>query len=223
VCTTQGEQHEKFLFYRGVGMFNPPLSVKLDAGRVVVKNSGRESIAQFILFENRGGRIAYQIQNSFDGEVVLDRSASTQTVDSLEPDLEAILVSQGLYEKEARAMIKTWRDSWFEEGLRVFYIVPRKVTDSILPIAIEPSPSELTRVLVGRVEIITPEMESDIRHQATELESSSIDVRTAAAEITRKHGRFAEPVLKTLLGETNDPRLRGRIQRLIDYTSAGPR
>ena len=223
ICTSKGEQLEKFLFYRGVGSFNPPLSVKLDAGRVVVKNTSRESISQFVLFENRGGKVGYQVYDSFDGEVVLDRPSLNQSVDSLERDLDAILVSQGLYEKEARAMIKTWRDSWFEEGMRVFYIVPRKVTDSILPITIEPGPSELTRILVGRVEAITPEMENEIRHQAAGLEGSAIDVRSAAAEITRKHGRFAEPVLKTLLGETNDPMLRGRIQQLIDYTAAGPR
>jgi hypothetical protein len=223
ICTSKGEQHEKFLFYRGVGTFNPPLAVKLDAGRVVVKNTSRESIAQFILFENRGGKVAYQVHDSFDGEVALERPALNQTVDSLERDLYAILVSQGLYEKEARAMIKTWRDSWFEEGMRVFYIVPRKVTDSILPITIEPTPSELTRILVGRVEIITPEMENEIRHQAEGFEGSAFDVRSAAAEITRKHGRFAEPVLKTLLGETNDPRLRGRIQQLMDYAAAGLR
>jgi hypothetical protein len=65
-------------------------------------------------------------------------------------------------------------------------------------------------------------MENEIRVQAAGLEGSAIDVRSAAAEITRKHGRFAEPVLKTLLGETNDPGLRARIQQLIDYAAAGP-
>jgi hypothetical protein len=107
ICTSKGEQLEKFLFYRGVGTFNPPLGVKLDSGRVVVKNTSRESIAQVILFENRGGKVGYQVYDSFDGEVVLDRPALNQSVDSLERDLDAILVSQGLYEKEARAMIKT--------------------------------------------------------------------------------------------------------------------
>jgi hypothetical protein len=79
------------------------------------------------------------------------------------------------------------------------------------------------RILVGRVEIITPEMENEIRHQAAGLKGSAIDVQGAAAEIMRKHGRFAEPVLKTLLGETNDPELRERIQQLIGYAAAGSR
>jgi hypothetical protein len=219
ICTSKGDQHEKFLFYRGVGTFDPPLGAKLDGGRVVVKNISRESIARFILFENRGGKIGYQVRDSFDGQVTLDWPAQNQTVDSLERDLDAILIAQGLYEKEARAMIKTWRDSWFEEGMRVFYIVPRKVTDSILPITIEPRPSELTRVLVGRVEIITPEMEADVVQAAERLGDSSQSLRDVAAEITQKHGRFAEPVLKAVLEKTSDPKLRARIQQLISHPS----
>jgi hypothetical protein len=216
----KGEQREKFLFYRGVGTFDQPLSVKLDEGSVVAKNTSAESIPQFILFENRGGNIGYQIRSSFDREIVLDRPALGQTQESLERDLAAMLVAQGLYEKEALAMIKTWRDSWFEEGLRAFYIVPRKVTDSILPLTIEPQPSELSRVLVGRIEIITPEMENEIK---SSLSDSSRDLNQVAEEIMRKHGRFAEPVLKDVLEKTSDPELRTRIQQIINYTGGNPR
>lgn len=220
VCGVKGEQREKFLFYRGVGTFDQPLTVKLDDGNVVAKNTSTESIPQFILFENRGGGIGYQVRSSFDREIILDRPALGQTQESLERDLEAMLVAQGLYEKEALAMIKTWRDSWFEEGLRVFYIVPRTVTDSILPLTIEPQPSELTRVLVGRIEIITPEMEKEIE---LSLSDSSRDLKDVAEEITRKHGRFAEPVLKAVLEKTSDPELRTRIQRIINYNGDNPR
>jgi hypothetical protein len=66
-------------------------------------------------------------------------------------------------------------------------------------------------------------MENEIRHQASGLKGSAIDLQSAAAEIMHKHGRFAEPVLKTLLAETNDPGLRVRIQQLIDYAAASPR
>lgn len=39
VCNVKGEEREKFLFYRGVGTFDQPLSVRLDDGRVVAKNT----------------------------------------------------------------------------------------------------------------------------------------------------------------------------------------
>ena len=220
VCNVKGEEREKFLFYRGVGTFDQPLVVKLDDGRVVAKNTSAESIPQFILFENRGGNIGYQIRNSFDREIVLDRQALGQTQESLERDLGAMLVAQGLYEKEALAMIKTWRDSWFEEGLRAFYIVPRKVTDSILTLTIEPQPSEVSRVLVGRIEIITPEMEKEIEWSLTD---SSRAVNDVAEEIMRRHGRFAEPVLKDVLEKASDPELRIRIQQIINYALSNPR
>lgn len=222
VCGSKGVQQEKFLFYRGVGTFKPPIEAMLNSGKVTLKNISRQNIGAVIVFENRAGRIAYQAQGPLVGETVLDRPAANTKMDSLERELKSILVSQGLYEKEARAMINTWRDSWFEEGLRVFYIVPRKVTDSILPLTIEPRPSELKRVLVGRVEILTPELENEIRSQVSSLQGASIDdIKRAAAEINRKHGRFAEPLLNRLLTETTDVRLRERIQNIIEYAYDG--
>jgi hypothetical protein len=223
VCTSKGQEREKFLFYRGVGTIDLPLTAKLDGGRIVVSNTSRKHMGQFILFENHDGRIGYQVHDRFKGEVALDRPAPGQTVDSLESELQRILVGQGLYEKEALAMIKTWHDSWFEEGLRVFYVLPRAVTDSVLPLTIDPQPSELTRVLIGRVEIITPEMEKGIERAMASVGDSPQSLQEAAADITRKHGRFAEPVLKAALEKTTDPALRARIQQLIGYASIARR
>ena len=42
----------------------------------------------------------------------------------LRNDLEAALIAQGLFPKEAQAMVATWNDSWFEEGSRLIYILP---------------------------------------------------------------------------------------------------
>jgi hypothetical protein len=217
VCSEKEQQHEKFLFYRGAGTFELPLSARLFDENVIVKSSGEESIAQFILFENRDGRVGYRIHDLFRGEVALERPRLDQTVESLARDLEIILVANGLYGKEATAMIKTWRDSWFEEGLRVFYVVPRTLTDSILPIRIDPAPAELTRVIVGRMEVITPETEEAIQQQVAKLGDSSADIRREAARIIRRHGRFSEPVLKRIREKTSDAKLRSRIDELIVF------
>jgi hypothetical protein len=211
----QTNQFEKFLFYRGVGTFNLPLSALVRGDRVIVKNLGRKLIPQFILFENRDGKIGYRIHDMFRGEVELERPQLDRSLAALESDLEIILVGRGLYEKEARAMIKTWRDSWFEEGLRVFYIVPRKTTDSILPIAIEPRPSELTRVMVGRLEVVTPETEATLRQQIARLADTHSGIEAAALSITGKHGRFSEPILKGLLKSEKDRIVKTRIEKLI--------
>ena len=49
-------------------------------------------------------------------------------------------------------MVETWKDSWFEKGARLIYIVPSRAVDQILPLQIEPQPAETTRVFVGRLE-----------------------------------------------------------------------
>ena len=223
VCSDKGyneaDQREKFLFYRGIGSFNLPVTARLEGERVVVTNTTKRNIPKFILFENRDGRVGYEIHDPSGGKAEIERPALDQTTDYLARDLVSLLVAEGLYEKEALAMIKTWRDSWFEEGLRIFYIVPRKVTDGILPITIEPAPKELARVLVGRMEVITPEMERAVRQQIAKLKSDSPDIQSVARTIIRKHGRFSEPVLKSILEKTTDMKLRSRIKQIIKTAS----
>jgi hypothetical protein len=74
---------------------------------------------------------------------LLDRPGFNDQVESLRQEMKGMLVSQGLYEKEAAAMLNTWGDCSFEEGLRVFYIMPRTATDPVLPLVIEPKPQSL--------------------------------------------------------------------------------
>src|SRR5687768_17780487 len=51
--------------------------------------------------------------------------------------------------------------SWFgEDGIRVLYVLPRKWTDQTLPLTIEPAPDEIARVMVGRSEEHTSELQS---------------------------------------------------------------
>ena len=218
VCSTSGKpsQQEKFLFYRGVGTFDLPLSVKLEGQNVLLKNVGKEAIAHLILFENRGGKIGYRLFDKVTGEMTQQRPALDKNIDSLLSDLKQVLVSSGLYEKEADAMIKTWRNSWFEEGMRVFYILPRQTTDLVLPVTIEPRPAELVRVLVGRAEIITPEMEKSVRQQVNMLGDPSPKVRDAAMQSIREYGRFSEPILKRILENERDDVIRERLKELIE-------
>lgn len=215
MCGQSERQHEKFLFYRGVGNFDLPLTVKLEGERLLVGNTGLAPVAACVVFEQRNGRVGYRIGDIRDGNLIVERPALDQTQDAVERELVSLLTGEGLYEKEARAMVATWRDSWFEDGLRVFYIVPRALTDKTLPLAIDPAPAELVRVLVGRTEIITPELEQAIQKQLELLKGRTADVPTVAMQIIRKHGRFAEPVLKAVLEQTNDPWLRARIGQVI--------
>jgi hypothetical protein len=152
-----GSQHERFLFYRGVGGFDAPIvaTAAVD-GRVVVKNPSGEPVGDVIVFKNAGGMIAYEHRRGAGDELTLDAPAGDGEIPPPHAELEQILTKHGLYPKEARAMVNTWRDSWFEEGTRLFYIVSRKTIDAILPLDINPIPSEVIRVFVGRIELMTP-------------------------------------------------------------------
>jgi hypothetical protein len=198
-------EHEKFLFYRGIGNFLPPLRVKLAGDQLILRNSGADVIAGVIIFENRDGRMGWEILNKLRGEATLTRPALGRSVDSLNCELEEILAAQGLFEREARAMVKTWQDSWFEEGLRVFYVIPRRAIDAILPITITPLPDELERVFVGRSEIITPEIEREIQDAAKQFCDGSVEKRAAAIKTVRRYGRFAEPILREMMTRENNP------------------
>jgi len=214
VCNTNGRatEFEKFLFYRGVGGFDLPVSVKLDGYRL--QFAGLGGIAQVIVFENHGGKVGFHIVDVNSDTATVERPVLGDSLAALLASMHQTLVSQGLYEKEAKAMLETWRDSWFEEGLRVFYVLPRPTTDSVLPITISPQPAQLMRVLVGRIEIITPEMETAIRAELKQLDDPSPEVRAAARAALRRQGRFAEPVLKRLLRGDNDPAHAGLAEKI---------
>src|SRR5262249_33233892 len=68
-----GDQHEKFLFYRGVGRFSIPLTARVsEDGKVIVENRGHETIPSVILFENRDGRIGYRNVGAVADTIKLD-------------------------------------------------------------------------------------------------------------------------------------------------------
>ncbi len=214
VCGNEGVQHEKFLFYRGAGTFELPIRASLEGGKT--KISSTEEISWVVLFDNARGSVGYRILRKVVGEVRSDVAEKCGAVEQLGEELVRLLIGDGLFEKEARAMVKTWRDSWFEEGKRLFYVVPRRITDAVLPLEIEPKPAKVTRVLVGRLEILTPEMEKEIRALVERLGDRSIESRDAASRALKKYGRFAEPLLRRVLRSTEDAELQTRIRKLLE-------
>jgi hypothetical protein len=212
-------EHEKFLFYRGVGNFDLPLNVKLVGDKVVLGPNEKarltQPMADMIVFEKRGGQIGFTYVPKLAGEMTVDRPTPGRSMDEVNTQLEKTLTVNGLYPKEAKAMIKTWADSWFEEGLRVFYIVPRELTDRVLPLRVEPKPKETVRVLVGRAEVITPDMEGDVKRQVALLHSGSLREREEAQANLKRYGRFYEPILRSILEEEKDAAVRKQIEKLI--------
>src|SRR5262245_59117818 len=58
-----GTRQEKFLFYRGLGSFQPPITATIgEDGAITVKSPRGTPLGDLILFENHGGKMGYQIQ-----------------------------------------------------------------------------------------------------------------------------------------------------------------
>jgi hypothetical protein len=91
-------------------------------------------------------------------------------------------------------MLATWRDLWFEEGTRVFYIVPQRDVEKILPLKVNPKPAQSARVFVGRMEIITA---------ATE-ETVAAAIRAKDQTTLQAYARFLGPVTKRLLARSTN-------------------
>ena len=201
-----GAQQEKFLFYRGVGRFDLPLTATVAEGQVRVRASAPEGrLGTVILFENRGGKLGHEVRVASGSETVFSRPTLTGDLELVTSGLEKILVAEGLYVKEARAMIETWRDSWFEEGTRLFYIVPSQTIAAVLPLDITPRPMQLVRVFVGRLELMTPTTLDEIRQAVESNDTPAL----------LKHGRFLSPAIDRLYGQNASPAERTRINRAL--------
>jgi len=180
-----GEQSEKFLFYRGVGQFQPSIAaVAQPDGGVELRNTRGAPLGDVIVFENRRGAQTFSVRHLAGSAGRLARPSLDDASGAPLAELKRILVANGLYDREAQAMVETWKDSWFEEGARLLYIVPRAEVDEILPLEISPEPSAIARVFVGRMELMTPATIRDVKAAL----ASNDRGRLAA------YGRFLGPI-----------------------------
>jgi hypothetical protein len=218
-ATTSGQskvEYEKYLFYRGLGAFNTPLEVTLSEGdesSLTLHNQGPGDLARLFVLAVRGNQANFTTSESLSAgkERKVRLAASNQfqpvatVIEQLSTQMRQALEQEGLYPREAAAMVQTWRDSWFEEqGLRVLYLLPRSWTDQVLPLSIVPTPRELVRVMVGRAEVITPRVEDEVRKQIVEFNRSDSEAKPEAVEHFRDLGlgRFAEPAIRLSLGSS---------------------
>jgi len=190
-------ENEKFLFYRGVGDFQMPFVVKAQGdGKFTVKNTGKEAIPSYVLLSVRDNKVTFKVYGHLSpgGEERVELPAVGSTTEKLGEAMEKLLVGQGLYEKEAKAMVKTWQRDWFgEEGTRVLYLVAKPVTAEFLPLKIDPQPDQLVRVLVGRHDVLPPERERDIDALVKKLNGASNAASKDADAGLNKLGRYRYP------------------------------
>jgi hypothetical protein len=212
-----GNYMEKFLFYRGAGNFDLPIRMRSIGGdRFEVVNAGPDPVRAAFLVQIEGAKVRLSHLTNIAGQMTATLPAETTTIDSLAEAMAQDLMDEGLYPKEARAMVKTWKTSWFgEDGTRLLYLLPRAQTDAILPLRVKPAPTGIVRVMVGRLEVMTPETESRIQRLIGLLGADDPRTREDASRQIRALGRFAEPALLCVSKAEQDPERQARVEALL--------
>lgn len=192
VRSADGES-ERYLFYRGVAHREAPLKVMREEGRDVLTVIDRFDPTLFAEGDTRAttlwlvhvredGAVAFRrlgplaIGGERDGVIARTPAAfaegefAVENLDRLRDEMHAALVGDGLFADEATAMLATWEAGYFRSpGERLFFLLPRAWTDAVLPIEVS-APAEITRTMVGRVELVTP------RHRELLLRLSTLPV-----------------------------------------------
>jgi hypothetical protein len=224
VDAEHGSHFEKFLFYRGVGNFELPMKLAaLGDDRFEVTNAGDEASGVLLLMRITNGLVRFSRIDPVGARSTVEATLpeTESTVDQLTDVMVRELTAAGLYQRESLAMVNTWRSNWFgENGTRLLYLVPQKQTDKLLPLKVEPAPDEQVRVLVGRLETITPE---DCQQLVQRLAGKNTDDKPSDEWVShelKSLGRFAEPAIQFAISQTKNPIQINRLKAVL--TKVGP-
>ena len=202
-----GSEHERYLFYRGLGRFEMPLRAAIEGGRVVLSGMDADSTTEARVVRVEDGRLRTgllrPVREGWGKRAVALAELVEARVEDLVPVLADSYVREGLTRAEALAMVRTWEKSWLRtDGTRVLVPLPRATTDALLPLQVSPAPRETARVLVARLDVLTPDEE----RRAEDA------VRTAASadEASARLGRFAWPILRRMAVSAADAEVADR-------------
>ncbi|MFO0908351.1 MAG: hypothetical protein U0794_08315, partial [Isosphaeraceae bacterium] len=216
-------ESERYLFYRGLG--TAPLPLKMTAANrgTITLEVGAPTVAHIFVIEVKEGRGRFQYYPSLaPGQTLsavipsgpmLDDSTFLRSVSDALADR---LVQSGLFPKEARAMVNTWKSSYFgTDGVRVLFVLPQSWTDAVIPLRIQPTPRSITRVMVGRMELLLPERERLAEQAVRDLASPDPAKRYGAFRTLEEQGRYVEPIVRRLLTTAKDPQVQALCKRLL--------
>jgi hypothetical protein len=194
--TAAGGESERFLFYRGVAYSQAPLLVRRSADGTslfleswlpdALKNQLPLRIPRLWLADIReDGTTAFRTLPA--QKITTTTIASLTTIPAtfepkdysmarlgaLRSEMHDGLVADGLHPDEADALLNTWDASYFRSsGQRLFFLVPRAWTDCILPLQTSLD-ADIKRVMIGRLELITPQQRNCLKRISAEKAPSS--------------------------------------------------
>ena len=230
-------EHERMLFYRGLGDFGLPLvgrAAREDVGhdrvsvRIELTNpTPAEPLTHLFVVHVRDGRAGFtylpSLRETAVVETELERRPLAQSTEALVEALAERLVETGLYRDEALAMARTWQHGYFQdEGLRVLYVLPTRFIDRELPLHIEDvsrkkakADFQVVRTFVGRTELLSRSRETALESAVYDFAlGNAIEQDVAAAQLDR-WGRFAVPYLNRVVALTDDAAVRAAAEERL--------
>jgi hypothetical protein len=176
--TPRGER-EKFLFYRGVGNVRASLQVMRNDAQKTLELRGDPSLrgdpaaidatpinAAWLVDVREDGACAFRTLGTLPASAGARATVPAEfpatefgpkRLAQLQTEMRDALVTDGLFPDEAEALLRTWEVSYFKApGLRLFYLCGASDIERLLPLQIS-VPCEIKRVMIGRIEIVTPE------------------------------------------------------------------
>ena len=191
---TAGAERERFLFYRGVGHLDTPLRVVRGSKNLEIQPTAAAlQIPDLWLVDIRpDGALAFRaLPQLSPKDPVITPAGFTpsdyhrENLPALRAALHTALTTQGLFDDEANALLNTWERSYFQNpGQRLFFMVPQAWTDAVLPLTLS-VPSKVTRVMVGRIELITPVHRTLLHSMAQAPAVDFAAIKTATAAMTK--------------------------------------
>jgi hypothetical protein len=110
----------------------------------------------------------------------------------LRTEMRAELIADGLFRDEADAMLRTWELAYFKSsGLRLFYVLPQQWTNAVLPMKCSLD-AEVSRTMVGRIELVTPQQRSLIRKISAATVSDTTWIYRQSQERAGRNQQYAK-------------------------------
>jgi len=200
------------------------LDSSIDACWILVRRDDRGFIRRIPVIEAMGTVVTpLQGITDFTGFYTMEHMSVDNYISAASVSLEIELSKTGLFDLESRAMVNTWEKSYFHStGVRVLYVAPKQYPDVLLPWSINPTPNNVERVLVGRVEVLLQSEEETLRPLVLRVLShfNTRPTSIRGIEVSTKKfanypgqiqddynqinslGRFAEPKVRRVLEST---------------------
>jgi hypothetical protein len=205
-----GSESEQYIFYRGLGHVESPIAVRRVHDYLDIRDARKDDQRNTLLkidrawlaeFTSDGACAFREILNPVTNPMscaiqpkpatFVKSDFAKDNVARLRDSMHKALVDAGLFDDEANAMLETWKLSYFSAiGQRLFFLVPRDWTDAVIPLEFSKS-VELTRVMVGRIELVTPAQQQNVK-QLVEMKETGLPLY---AELYQSLGRFAQALI----------------------------